>query len=269
MPFSMLALGILLAGADPANDEIIKDLTRLQGPWLEARPGSTPRPDKGVFFLVFKEDRILSVRSFLDRDEKIQTKIEDFARFTINPSQTPKAIDLTMVSGPSKGKLVRASYIVVDEKLELLLPLKPEDPRPTTRMGAMIEYFVRPPKPEDVEKMAGEAKRLLDNLQNAKPLDRSKFENTLELEINQEGQILAPADKAWLKSPDQLQDYLQKKKDKFLAEAEAKGDKSGKLKVMITISADRKVKYLTVDKVMQKCKDLGFHSLQIRVKTGD
>jgi uncharacterized protein (TIGR03067 family) len=138
-----LLIGLLLTAA-PASDVVSQELTGLQGVWIQWE--NPPNSAKGVRSFVFVKDRIISRHVRFDKNEKPQMTEEELAQFTLDPSASPKALDMTMLSGPHKGKMLRVAYFMKDGGLTLVLPTDPDAPRPTTIKDGLALHLLRAEK---------------------------------------------------------------------------------------------------------------------------
>jgi uncharacterized protein (TIGR03067 family) len=126
-----------------------KEIARLQGVWAFVGDGSgtPPRSEDGILIIQIMGDRIVASRFFVEGDQLVKKDEEELGRFTLDPARKPKSIDLTMSSGPNKGKLARGLYQVDGDALALVLPTDPEGARPAQLArspDAFVMLFKRP-----------------------------------------------------------------------------------------------------------------------------
>ena len=122
-----LAVGLLLAA-----DDAKKDKEQLQGSWrpVAAEQGGKAQDDAKDHLLTFDGDTFT-----VKRGDRLLLK----GTFTLDPSRSPKAIDLTVLDGPQKGKKVIGIYRhVLKERLEVCLtdPGSPDAARPKEFVAA-------------------------------------------------------------------------------------------------------------------------------------
>lgn len=113
---------IALAGDAEA---IRKDKAALQGTWsviASQQDGErVPTDDLKDLYLIFKDNAIL-IREGGKTEEK-------FA-FQLNPSKTPKEMDLTIKFGPNKEKIDRAIYEFDGDRVRICIQSNKDAPRP-------------------------------------------------------------------------------------------------------------------------------------------
>jgi uncharacterized protein (TIGR03067 family) len=117
-------------GAEPKEeDAAAKDLAKLQGKWklvAEDLNGTVTKSDDG-HVIAFEKD----VNINYDADGGVAAK----ATVKLDPSKSPKAIDMTITLLPSlpneKGKTLQGIYQVEGDELKLAFPNAPFRERPT------------------------------------------------------------------------------------------------------------------------------------------
>ena len=121
----LLALGAcLLAGAGPADDEVKKELKKLQGEWVMAGLEIDGRP--------VPEDKIKGT-TLLIKGDKYTVTVKGKSHettFTIDPGRKPKAIDMFFPDGPNAPKLSKGIYALEGDTLKLCRAQAPGQPRP-------------------------------------------------------------------------------------------------------------------------------------------
>lgn len=125
----------LAAAEQPKKDLPKKQQERLEGMWIIVasanEPGATPNYSKGVPVFEITADKFTF--AVWKKDEKQLIKREesgDQAIYTTDTSKKPMAIDVTLQSGPSKGKVVKGIYLLKGDELTIALP-EPGKERPT------------------------------------------------------------------------------------------------------------------------------------------
>ena len=117
--FPSLAACLSLAAADPKGD-----MERLQGHWvmvsLEIDGETVPDEQVESGRLVVEGNRY---RPTIGGNAYPET-------FTLDPAQTPKAIDFTYTDGPRKGETVRGIYTLEGDRYMMCRSLRAEDERP-------------------------------------------------------------------------------------------------------------------------------------------
>jgi uncharacterized protein (TIGR03067 family) len=112
----MLVAAVLLIAASAPDDEAKKDLALMQGTWtvIDGQvDGQVLDPaDKKKAKVIIKADRI-SISGVLDYPASTAVKL--------NPTKTPKEIDLLPQAAPLKGKVSLGIYAVEENSLKLCL----------------------------------------------------------------------------------------------------------------------------------------------------
>ena len=132
------------AGDDPAA----KDVEALQGEWRAVEQTAEGRKaqdgEAKMFRIAVKGDR-LTLRAGGDARK---------ARFKLDPAKSPRAIDLTWLDGPEKGRTVPGIYAVEKGRWRLCVP--------NAKKGEAEE------RPKEFTAAAGE-RRMLFTLERVKP----------------------------------------------------------------------------------------------------
>lgn len=120
-----VAAVLLTAALATAADKPEKELAPFQGTWTveSITKDGTAVPDEHTqrLVLVIKDD----TRIIKDGDEVVSK-----ATFTVDPSKSPKHMDITVSDGPLAGKTLRGIYELKDGTLTICLALE-GDKRPT------------------------------------------------------------------------------------------------------------------------------------------
>jgi uncharacterized protein (TIGR03067 family) len=118
--FAALVL-VLLAGAD---DESTRDLAAMQGSWTmvssEVNGEST------------SDQAVATGRLAVTNDHYAMTGDGRQTSFTfrLEPSTDPRAIELTIETGPAKGQIIKGIYKINDDLFTVCHGLTPRDDRP-------------------------------------------------------------------------------------------------------------------------------------------
>ena len=123
----LIALGAaLLVAADKPKDAAKKDLEKLQGTWvmagLEIDGQVVPEEKIKGTTLTVKGDRYTT---------RTQGKSHEVA-FKLDPSQTPRAIDMYFPDGPEVPKLSKGIYEIDGDTFRLCRHQAPGQDRPTS-----------------------------------------------------------------------------------------------------------------------------------------
>jgi uncharacterized protein (TIGR03067 family) len=109
----MLLAVVLLIGADKKDEAARKDLKKLQGTWtmasLEINGQQVPAEKLQNTTLLIKGNKYIV---------KVKDKTYE-TRFTLDPTRTPKQMDMTFSDGPNKGKLHKGIYSVEGDTFKL------------------------------------------------------------------------------------------------------------------------------------------------------
>lgn len=121
----ILAAGLVLIAANAQDDAAKKDLESLQGVWqfesLEVEGKGLPDDPGKPIRMTIKGNRV--------RHPGREGKIEE-AIIRLDPSRKPKAIDMSPLSGPDKGKAVLGIYAIDGDMLKICAATIGKD-RPT------------------------------------------------------------------------------------------------------------------------------------------
>jgi uncharacterized protein (TIGR03067 family) len=137
-----LVLGVvLLVAADKADKPAAKDQDKIQGVWETTAVEFNGRnlTDDGVKLKLVFKGNTMSV----DGDENIQ---KDYAKFTfkLDPSTSPKAIDMTVTEGNQKDTAIEGIYELKGDDLKMCFKVAGKD-RPAkfeSPEGEQIAYVV-------------------------------------------------------------------------------------------------------------------------------
>jgi uncharacterized protein (TIGR03067 family) len=131
------ALGLLLAAAQADDEAVKKEVARLKGQWSVVEiisPDGQKAPPEVV------KDRKMTIM-----DDKMSLTNKEKATnlgYKINLAKTPKEIDLVVLDGPVKGKMVKAIYSLEGETLKICLPDpdtdRPKDFTPNVKSGTGV-----------------------------------------------------------------------------------------------------------------------------------
>jgi uncharacterized protein (TIGR03067 family) len=119
LPFSALAVALLTAASDPKDEA-----ERLRGNWvmvsLEIDGEAVP------------DEQVASGRLVIEGNHYTPTYDGKAypETFTLDPDQSPKAIDFVYTDGPRKGEVVRGIYTLEGDRYVMCRPLRAEDGRP-------------------------------------------------------------------------------------------------------------------------------------------
>ncbi len=144
---TLMACG-LAAAAWAGDGPVARDAGALQGEWRAVRGTAegrkTPTAEAKMFRIAVKGDRLTLSAGGEARK----------ARFELDPARSPKAIDLTWLDGPEKGRTVPGIYALEKGRWRLCVP--------NARTGEAVE------RPKGFTAAAGE-RRMLFTLERAKP----------------------------------------------------------------------------------------------------
>jgi RNA polymerase sigma-70 factor (ECF subfamily) len=127
----LLVVSATFSTAAPAEDAK-GDLAKIQGRWLvttlEAGGESVPAERLNKLSVTFAKDR-MTLRGSLAAPSGKEPVKPDFT-IKLDPTKSPKAIDLTVLNGPEKGKTMLAIYELEGDTLKLCLPNQATKDRP-------------------------------------------------------------------------------------------------------------------------------------------
>jgi uncharacterized protein (TIGR03067 family) len=126
---SALCLGVSF-GADPKEEAVQKEMKALAGTWeiTKVKPAGQEEQalPPGTLQLVISADGKYS--------EKVMGKENENGKYTVDPSKTPKTIDLDILEGPDKGKKQFGLYELKGDDLKIAFA-EPGKERPADLAG--------------------------------------------------------------------------------------------------------------------------------------
>jgi uncharacterized protein (TIGR03067 family) len=121
----LLVLGAwVLLGAEPARDDVKKELKKLQGEWVMAELEIDGRPVPGEKF---------KGTTLVIRGDKYTVKVKGRSyetTFTLDPGRKPKALDMFFPDGPNAPKVSKGIYSLEGDTFKLCRAQAPGQPRP-------------------------------------------------------------------------------------------------------------------------------------------
>jgi len=102
--------------------------------------------------------------------------------------------------------------------------------------------------------------------QSARAMDKGEVD-VLFLNLDQNGNLLVSGQPRPLNTRGEIQNYLVTQFADAKRAAQESGDKTGKVKTVVIIRADENSTYLQVYELLQACKKVGYHKLQLRART--
>jgi len=105
----------------------------------------------------------------------------------------------------------------------------------------------------------------LPTAQSARPADKSEVE-VLYLNLNSDGKVMVSGRETPLSSMAEVKYYLKSMADEAKTTQERNGDKSGILKTVVIIRADKGADFAPVFDVLRECKQAGFNKWQLRAQ---
>jgi uncharacterized protein (TIGR03067 family) len=125
-----VAAGLLLAAAPPVN-EAKSDSEKVQGTWQLASVEMNKQP---IPLEDLKSGKVVLIASLVVKGESyVFTLGEDRLEMTfkMDPTKTPKTMDMTIVSGAEKGKTYHAIYKLEGDTFTICRKFDPDEARPT------------------------------------------------------------------------------------------------------------------------------------------
>jgi uncharacterized protein (TIGR03067 family) len=138
--FAILAIGLLLAADQPANDAVQTELKKLQGEW---QPVSVERDGKKLPSANFDDERVIIKGNQLTVTKR--GKFMQRATLTIDPTANPKTYVKTVTEGINKGKKSHGIYEVDGDTLrECRISADKDMPKEfTSQNGASLDVSKR------------------------------------------------------------------------------------------------------------------------------
>jgi uncharacterized protein (TIGR03067 family) len=117
------------------KDLVAEEKQKLKGMWLVTglSGGGVPSAANGISILEIADESILSYRAKEKGEEVVKVKeSEGEYSYELDPSQEPKHIDITLLTGPGKGTTQKGIYALKGDELRLdVFFVNPNKERPT------------------------------------------------------------------------------------------------------------------------------------------
>jgi uncharacterized protein (TIGR03067 family) len=138
----LLVVALVLVAADDAPDKAKKDLNNLQGEWLSVSLKFNGKEfateGKGKIKFTFKGDQ--ATVEAADDVKREYAKV----KFKLDPSTSPRCVDLTITAGTQKDATLEGIYSLKDDEFKLCAKVFGKD-RPSefaAPEGSSIVYLV-------------------------------------------------------------------------------------------------------------------------------
>jgi uncharacterized protein (TIGR03067 family) len=122
---------LILFASAVSDDAAALELARLQGEWTPLR-----LERKGEFI----DDCFRHTSGIVIDKDIIRFRVEERTliefRCKLDPTRSPKAVDLTATCGPRKGAVLRGIYTLNGDHLTLCWPIDDDQPRPRLLLDA-------------------------------------------------------------------------------------------------------------------------------------
>jgi len=142
MKLGILALSLVLFSAGqtaPAvQDDVKKELDRIQGNWTVTTFNGNPVPSEAQAFLVFKGDKY---------EQWTNGAVDEKGSIKLDPKTKPMSIDLIITEGNDAGKTQPGVYEMTDaETLSIGLTAPGNTTRPTAISQAELQVILKKAK---------------------------------------------------------------------------------------------------------------------------
>jgi uncharacterized protein (TIGR03067 family) len=120
--FLSLVAVLALVGADAPADAVKKEMSQLEGEWtmISGERDGQPLPDN---FLKDAKRVAKDGVSTISLGDMVYMK----AKFSVDPTKKPKAIDYEILEGPTKGKKVLGIYEIDGDKVKFCFAAADKD----------------------------------------------------------------------------------------------------------------------------------------------
>lgn len=134
MKFGIFALSLLLVTGQAAQDDVKKELDKIQGNWAVTTFNGQTVPSEAQAFLVFKADKY---------EQWNQGAVNERGSIKIDPKTKPMSIDLVITEGDDAGKNQPGVYEISDDTLTLGLAMAGNTTRPTAIANAELQVILK------------------------------------------------------------------------------------------------------------------------------
>jgi uncharacterized protein (TIGR03067 family) len=134
MKFAVLALSLFLAGGQAAQDDVKKELDKLQGNWAITMFNGQALPAEAEAFLTFKGDKY---------EQWNAGSVTERGSIKIDPKTKPASIDLVITEGNDSGKTQPGLYEVNGDTLTVGLAMPGNTTRPTAIANAELQVTLK------------------------------------------------------------------------------------------------------------------------------
>jgi RNA polymerase sigma-70 factor (ECF subfamily) len=142
----VLAAGLLAAASAPQQDEVKKEMEKFQGTWKTVSVERDGEP-------VVPEEELKDLKLYITGDKrvlKVREAVRSQGTYKLDPTKSPKAIDITVSEGPLQGQTVYGIYEIDGDTQKICLTLegkeRPKEFKSTPGSGHLLQVFQREKK---------------------------------------------------------------------------------------------------------------------------
>ena len=134
MKFGILALSLMLVTSQAAQDDVKKEVEKLQGNWAVTSFNGETVPAEAEIYLAFKGDKY---------EQWMGGSVNERGTIKVDPKTKPMSIDLVITEGDDAGKIQPGVYEYSGEALMVGLATPGNTVRPTAVSQAELQVVLK------------------------------------------------------------------------------------------------------------------------------
>ena len=134
MKFGILALSLMLVTGQAAQDDVKKELDKIQGNWAVTMFNGEAVPAEAQAYLTFKGDKY---------EQWTGGSVDERGSIKIDPKTKPMSIDLVITEGNDAGKTQPGVYELTDDTLSVGLAIPGNTTRPSAVSQAELQVVLK------------------------------------------------------------------------------------------------------------------------------
>jgi uncharacterized protein (TIGR03067 family) len=134
MKFGILVLSLMLVTGQAAQDDVKREVEKLQGNWAITSFNGEAVPPEAEFYLALKGDKY---------EQWMSGSVNERGSIKIDPRTKPMSIDLVITEGDDAGKTQPGVYELNGETISLGLAIPGNTVRPTAVSQAELQVVLK------------------------------------------------------------------------------------------------------------------------------